>query len=247
MQIEDLWPIAAAVFLFAGTIKGLVGIGLPTAVLGLLAQFTDPRNAIALMLLPMLISNAFQAYKNGMVRRSATLFWPFALCMIAGILVFTHFVARFSSGHLTAIVGTVIVLFVVVNVFVKPLAIPDHLDKAVQVALGSLAGIMGGLTSLWAPPLVVYLLSKRLPKDEFVGALGFLLLAGSLPLLLGYWQAGLATPQLLAYSLAMTIPTLLGVAIGEQGRRFLSGDQFRQLLLFVFFLLGLNLIRSAIF
>jgi len=247
METDILVMIAAAIFLFAGTIKGLIGLGLPTAVIGLLSQFTDPRQAIALLLLPTLISNTFQAYKNGMFMKAIRLFAPFALSMIIGILVFAHFAAGVSSKNLTILVGLMIVIFVLVNVFVKPLTIPENRDLPAQLFFGSLAGIMGGLTSIWAPPLVVYLMSKRLPKDEFVGALGLLLLAGSIPLLAGYWQAGLTTPTLLGYSLAMAVPTLLGVFIGEKGRKYLSGEQFRWLLLFVFFLLGLNLIRNAIF
>ena len=53
MSFEALLIIAALAFLFAGTIKGLVGLGLPTTVLGILSQFTDPRQAIALLLLPL--------------------------------------------------------------------------------------------------------------------------------------------------------------------------------------------------
>lgn len=247
METDTLLLIAAAIFLFAGTIKGLIGLGLPTAVIGLLSQFTDPRQAIALLLVPMLISNTFQAYKNGMFMKAMKLFWPFSISMIIGILIFTQFAAQFSADGLKILVGVMIVVFVFVNVFAKPLTIPENRDTAVQLFFGSLAGIMGGLTSLWAPPLVIYLMSKRLPKDEFVGALGFLLLAGSIPLLAGYWQAELTSPALLGSSLIMTIPTLLGVLIGEKGRQYLSGEQFRWLLLFIFFLLGLNLIRGAVF
>lgn len=247
MDFETLWITAAVIFLFAGTIKGLVGLGLPTAVVGLLSQFTDPRHAIALLLLPILISNTWQSYKNSMLRRSVRLFWPFALSMMIGIWIFTQFAASFSSETLSILVGCVIIIFVVVNGLTKPLVIPSHYDRAAQLIAGSLAGVMGGLTSLWAPPMVIYLLSRKLPKDEFVGALGFLLLAGSLPLLAGYWTAGLTSPTMLVYSLAMVVPTLVGVSIGEFFRRFLNGDQFRWALLFVFFVLGCNLIRSAAF
>lgn len=247
MDFEALWLIATLIFVFSGTIKGLVGIGLPTAVIALMSQFTDPRQAIALMLLPLLITNAFQVWRAGMIVSAFRRYWPFSITLILGIFIFTHFAASFSENVLKIITGFVIVIFALVSAFARPLSIPEKHDRKAQLLIGSLAGIMGGLTSLWAPPMVVYLMSRRLPKDEFVGALGFLLLAGSLPLLAGYWQTGLTSPKILLYSLLMTIPALIGVMIGEQGRRYLSGDQFRQLFLFVFFLLGLNLIRSAIF
>lgn len=247
MEIEILLLIAAGIFIFAGTIKGLIGLGLPTAVIGLLSQFTDPRQAIALLLLPMLASNAVQSYKNGMTLKAFKLFWPFALIMFIGILIFTQFAANFSADGLKILVGIMIIVFVLSNFFTKPLIIGKKRDKLAQFFFGSIAGVMGGLTSLWAPPMAVYLMSKELNKDEFVGALGFLLLAGSIPLFIGYWHAGLTNPTLLGYSLIMVVPTIFGLLIGEKGRGYLSGEQFRKLLLFIFFVLGLNLIRGAVF
>ena len=132
------------------------------------------------------------------------------------------------------------------NVFLKKLTIPDNRDKTYQIGFGTAAGIMGGLTSLWAPPVVMYLLSKRVSKDEFVASVGVLLMAGSIPLLCGYITAGLTTPTLLLYSLAMVIPTLAGFAVGEWARSFLEAEQFRKILLGIFFLLGTNLIVNAI-
>ncbi|MEP3276525.1 MAG: sulfite exporter TauE/SafE family protein [Stappiaceae bacterium] len=247
MDIESLWMLAALVFLLAGAIKGLVGIGLPTAVIGVLSQFTDPRQAIALLILPVLISNIWQVHKNRMFRKSLVLFWPFSITMAVGIWYFTQFAASVSSTVLSGLVGGVMMVFVFATLFTQPFSIASHLDKPVQIFAGSIAGVMGGLTSLWAPPMLIYLMSQPLKKDEFVGALGFLILAGTIPLAGGYIQAGLTSPTVMVYSAAMTVPTLVGVSIGEYGRKFLNGDQFRSLLLLIFFLLGANLIRISIF
>lgn len=247
MDFEALWMIAATIFFMAGIVKGLVGIGLPTAVIGLLSQFIDPRQAIALLLIPMLVSNIFQAQKNGMLMPALKRFWPFALMLVVGILIFTHLAAGVSANTMALMVGVMIVIFVLVSAFGKPLVIQERYDRPAQFLFGSVAGVMGGLTALWAPPMVIYLMSKDLEKDKFVGVLGFLLVAGSVPLLFGYWQSGLTSPVMLYYSLLMTLPTLAGVWVGEKGRNLLNGDQFRWLLLLVFFVLGLNLIRGAVF
>ena len=246
MSFETLLIVAAAAFLLAGTIKGLVGLGLPTTVVGILAQFTDPRQAIAFLLLPILISNIWQIYRSGMAAEVFKKLWPFSLVMGSWIFITSQFAATISTEVLTLSVGIMIVLFVVTNVFLKKLTIPDNRDKTYQIGFGTAAGIMGGLTSLWAPPVVMYLLSKRVSKDEFVASVGVLLMAGSIPLLGGYITAGLTTPTLLLYSLLMVIPTLAGFAVGEWARSFLEGEQFRKILLGIFFLLGTNLIVNAL-
>ena len=65
-MMETLWsPITidslftpilySAVFIYflAGIIKGMLGIGFPTAAVSLLAQVTDARTAISLVVIPM--------------------------------------------------------------------------------------------------------------------------------------------------------------------------------------------------
>ncbi len=245
MDTQSFWILAVAVFLLAGSVKGLVGIGLPATTIGVLSQFADPRQAIALSILPVLISNIWQVHKNRMFAKALKRYWLFCVIMAVGIWYFAQFAALVSKETMSALVGSVMILFVLTSLLTGALSLPERLDKPAQIVAGALAGIMGGLTSLWAPPLVVYLLSQRLQKDEFVGALGFMLLAGSLPLMLGYSQAGLMSPSMMAYSAAMIVPTLLGVFAGEFGRNYLNGQQFRGLLLFVFLVLGANLIRIA--
>ena len=53
--------IAAAVLLGAGTVKGAFGAGLPLISIPPLAALTDPVSAIAILTIPILGSNAFQA------------------------------------------------------------------------------------------------------------------------------------------------------------------------------------------
>ena len=245
MSFEALLIVAAFAFLFAGTIKGLVGLGMPTTVVGILSQFTDPRQAIALLLLPILISNTWQIYRSRMAMKVFKKLWVFCFVLCALVFITSQFAATISTNVLTISVGIVIILFVVTNFFLKTFAIPDNADKTYQIGFGAAAGVMGGLTSLWAPPVVAYLFSKNLSKDEFVASVGVLLMAGSIPLLGGYITAGLTTPMLLLYSLGMVIPTLAGFAVGEWARSFLQAEQFRKILLAIFLLLGTNLIVNA--
>ena len=105
---------------------------------------------------------------------------------------------------------------------------------------------MGGLTAVWAPPLVMYLSARQVHRDEFVRATGLLLFIGSVPLCAGYALTGHLTATLAGQSALMLIPTLAGFTLGERLRRGLSAQRFRMILLMVFLVLGLNLIRRAI-
>ena len=50
----------AVAFLLAGFIKGAIGVGLPTVVMGLLSIVMPPAQAAALMVLPAIATNIWQ-------------------------------------------------------------------------------------------------------------------------------------------------------------------------------------------
>jgi len=244
---SSLLLIAIAAFIFAGTVKGLVGIGLPTALISLLAQIIDPRTAIAILLLPSLILNIWQIWRSGGFIKNLQRVWLFAIVMFISIWYFSRFAASLDIDVLIIGIGTVILLFVATNLLSAPPAISPRWDKLVQLVAALIAGVMGGLTAIWSPPMVMYLLSRGVTKDEFIGTVGVLILCGSIPLTIGYWQAGLLTIPLAGVSALMVVPAMIGFGLGEWARRWLNPEQFKRFVLLAFFLMGLNLIRRGFF
>lgn len=244
--MDALFLAALAVFLLAGTVKGTVGLGLPATAVSILAQFQDPRVAIALVVFPIILSNLWQVIRSGQARQTLGRFWPLAVTMMVVIWAVSRHSDRVSNESLLLILGSVIVLFALSSLIAHPPALPPKLDRPAQVVAGVAAGILGGLTAIWAPPLVIYFLSLRLPKDAFVAASGLLLLLGSLPLMVGYWQQGLLTGPLALTSAAMVVPTLLGFTLGEAIRRKMDGARFQKLVLLLFLIMGLKLIRRVL-
>ncbi len=238
--------VASAAFLFAGAVKGLAGIGMPTAAIALMTLLLDPRTAIALVLFPMIGSNAWQVYRAGELARTMRRYAVFAAVLLAGVTATAFATQDTGDRALLAILGLVILFFVAVSWrgLVPPLA--ARFDRAAQVGFGLLAGVVGGMTAGWGAPLAMYLATKQVDKDEFVRATGFLIFVGSLPLCLAYIQMGFMTGPLAGVSAAMLIPTLIGFSMGEVFRKRLSGIAFRNALLIVFVFMGLNLIRRAI-
>ena len=74
-----------------------------------------------------------------------------------------------------------------------PPFLPERFDRAGQVVAGIASGILGGLTAIWAAPMMAYLIARRVDRDEFVRAVGTMIFIGSAPLILGFWHAGLIT------------------------------------------------------
>ncbi len=234
-------------FFVAGAVKGTLGIGLPIAAVGLMTQFMDPRLAMSLMVFPIMITNIWQCYRAGGIPETFKKYYLFAIVLALSLITTTYFTARISAAWLVAFVGTIIVLFSLINLFYSPPSIPARLDKRAQFVGGTVAGIIGGLTAIWSPPIAIYLIARDVGKEDFVRATGFLFFIGSIPLCFGFIQNGLMTGSLAGISMAMIIPSLIGFSLGEVIRSKIKPERFKSIVLICFLIIGINLIRKALF
>lgn len=246
MDIATIVLIAAVAFLVSGAIKGVTGIGLPTAAIAFMTLFFDPRTAIALVLFPMLGSNLWQMFRGGYLKRTAKRYWLFAVVLLFGVGGTAIATQQTSDRVLLGVLGVVLLIFVVISWKKMLPQLAEKYDAAAQIGFALFAGIIGGMTAAWGPPMAMYLHTKGVDKDEFIRATGFMISLGSLPLVVTYALAGFLTGPLATISFAMLIPTLLGFTAGEALRRRMSIEAFRNAMLTLFFVLGLNLIRRAI-
>ncbi|MFA3920635.1 sulfite exporter TauE/SafE family protein [Ruegeria hyattellae] len=237
-------PVLA--LLLAGAVKGTIGLGLPTTALGILTFSTTPRHAIALILVPMIVSNAWQVYRSGEIRAALVRYLPFIAALVIGVWLTINLTHSVSEQTLLAILGFVVVVFVLFSTANWVPYVSERLAPQTQIILGAIAGVMGGLTAVWAPPMVIYLSARRVEKQEFVRATGLLIFFGSLPLAGGYIAQNLTDAEMLALSTFLLVPTFIGYQLGEMLRARIDQQTFRRLFLFVFLLMGLNMIRRAL-
>jgi len=232
------------IFLLAGIVKGFLGIGLPAAAMALLTLIIPPTQAISLLWLPILFTNLFQ-YGRAPNRMEIAKSYPwFAITMAITIFITSLFIIDVPTALLTAAIGTAMVVFSLHLLF--GLAIPIGPGRGWQVGMGALAGVLGGLSSIWSPPVAMYLMARETPKETFIGAAGFLFLAGCLPLGIGLVISGLITWPIIVKSSLGLVMTLAGFRIGEIMRDRVSQARFRQIVLIAFLIMGLRLIATGL-
>ncbi len=236
-----IW-IAGVVYLLAGVLKGTLGIGFPTTVIAIMTIFIDARTAILLAIVPMLVTNLWQVIRCGQIVRTFKEVWLLLLTMAVFIIIFTRISADFSHELLSLFVGITVAIFAITALWVDPPAMSSRYKLPAQVSTGVVAGVMGGLTSIWAPPIVVYLTSTRADKEVFVATVGMLLLVGSLTLFSSYWKIDMISLEQIRISALLVIPAMLGFSIGEAVRKRVSNELFRKLILWFFLLMGINLL-----
>src|SRR5581483_227204 len=75
----------AAVFLLAGFVKGVIGLGLPTVSMGLLAVAMAPAHALAIVIVPAILTNLWQTFAGPYLLAIVKRLWPLLLGLVAGI------------------------------------------------------------------------------------------------------------------------------------------------------------------
>jgi uncharacterized membrane protein YfcA len=235
-----------AVFLLAGMVKGVIGLGLPSISLGLLAATLDLKLAMILLLAPNLVTNLWQAFSGGHFRLLLRRLWLFLLC--AGIAIWPGSAAldAVDGRTLAALLGLLLVVYALLGLLRPPL----HIAARHEIWAGPLAGIVNGLftglTGSFVVPGVPYLQALGLSRDQLVQAMGLLFMASTLGLgasLGGRDQLGAG---LLALSAACLAPALLGMALGRRLRHRLSETAFRRVFYIGLLLLGLYIVARWI-
>jgi uncharacterized membrane protein YfcA len=240
---------AAAAVALGGFAKGVVGFALPLIALSLLGSFLPYDTAVALLIVPMLVSNLFQALRQGIGPALGSLrrFWRLNLVLVTMILVSAQLVVALPDRLLFGIIGTAVTLFAASQLAGwRPRFDLRHQGR-VEVGVALVAGFFGGLSGIWGPPLVMYLIAVNLPKTEMVRTQSLSFLLGSAVLFFAHLHSGVLDPVTLPASAWMVLPTMLAMFLGYRVHDRLDQRRFTTLTLAVLVLSGLNLLRRAFF
>ncbi len=241
-----LTAIVIATFLVAGLAKGVVGFGLPTIALALLTLAGGLFDAMALLLLPSLITNIWQAVEGGRLRALLRRLWPFLLCAAIGTLAGLRVGTGFDPGLLVLLLGLLLVLHGLSGLAGWKLRVAERREPLAGPLVGALNGVLTGLTGSFVVPGVMYLQALALPRDRLVQALGILFTVSTLALMAGLGSDGLLTADLGILSAIGVPAALAGMMVGRRIRRLLPERRFRQVFQVAILLLGLSVMVSAV-
>jgi uncharacterized protein len=191
--------------LAAAFVKGAIGFGFPTVATPLVALASDVRSAVVILLFPNIVMDGVQMFRRPGILPAARRHAPLIVSGAVGTVIGTQFLRWMSSRGLLIALGGLILLFVAASLARPAWRIPVGLERPLAPAVGLVAGLLGGITNVFALPLAPYLYALGLPKTEFVRAIAIAFLVFKLTQLGAVWQAGLMEPRLVALSLGATV------------------------------------------
>ena len=196
--------------LLAGsTVKGVVGIGLP---------LVDLKTAVTLTVVPIIASNFQQSFHGGHFKRMLRRFWTLLLPLLVAIMLGTRLLVVLPEKTLDLIIGLSIIAMPIVLRLRPNVRVKREHERWLNPLVGVASGLLGGISTFYGPPLMLYVFSMRMPKDEFIPAISIM-----------YTVAG------------------IGMWLGRFVRVQLSESRFEFVLICVYVATGLSFLVHALF
>ncbi len=239
------WFLIAAVFVLAGAVKGVAGMGLPTVAMGLLGLWLPPAQAAALLVLPSLVTNlqqAWGAHPVALLRR----LWPLLAMVVAGTWLSVGVMIDGDPRRLRAGLGVLLVLYSLLGLARWQWTLPARHERWAGPLTGLASGLLSGATGVLVLPVVPYLSALDLPRELLIRALACCFGTATLALAIALvWRGGIPLTAGLPSLLAL-LPTALGLWAGSRVRRRISADMFRRVFFGTLLALGLQACWQAL-
>ncbi|MBZ9579680.1 sulfite exporter TauE/SafE family protein [Klebsiella quasivariicola] len=230
------------IFIAAGLVKGVTGMGLPTVAMGLLGLLMPPQAAAALLVLPSLLTNLWQLLAGPALTQIVRRLWLMMTGILIGTLAGSSLLIDLNPRWSALALGAALIVYAAYALCGPVFQVSARVEKWLSPIVGGLTGVITGATGVFVIPAVPWLQALGFRRDELVQALGLSFTLSTLAMAAGLalhdgWHddAGLLS------ALAL-LPALLGMWLGQRIRTRLSPQRFRQGFLLFLLALGVELI-----
>lgn len=228
MWTPETIALILATFFLAGTVKGVVGFGLPVVALALLANTIGLKAAIALITVPGITMNVWQAATGGNFKAIVRRIWSLLLLACAFIWLGVSILAEADGRLVSGLLGVLLVLYATYSLVHAQVTPPRRLEPILSPIVGALSGIAYGLTGSLMVPGVIYLQALGFNRNMLVQALGITFLLTTSVLAISLSGHNLLGVELGLLSAVALIPALTGLLVGQRFRHKLSEELFRK-------------------
>jgi hypothetical protein len=222
------WLAAGAIFLLAGLVHGILGLGFPMLATPLLAIMIDIRGAILLTLLPTIIVNLISILRGGRWSESIGRYWPLAVLIPVGAVVGTWLLISIDPAPLRLLLAAVILLHLL-RERLRGLRL-DWVRTHTWVAylvFGLAAGFAAGTVNVMVPLLIIFALQVGMTPLAMVQVFNLCFLAGKTAQVGAFAYSGVLTPSLLAATLPFAAVAAVALLFGMRVKERVDAETYR--------------------
>ncbi len=241
MDAASTLAAIAGAFLLAGFVKGVIGLGLPTVSIGLLGLLMTPAQAAAVLVVPSLVTNIWQAAVGGGLLALARRLWPLLAGICIGTTLGVVVLPHDDNGRATVWLGLALAVYAALGLVKVEFFVPRHAETWLGLLMGAATGAITVATGIFVMPGTPYIQSMEFDRDKLVQALGLSFTVSTMTLAAalayrGQVQTSLAWPSIVALAAA-----LARMGLGQLTRGKIKAETFRLCFFVGLMLLGLHL------
>ena len=155
-MFDSFLILIASAFLLAGFIKGVVGLGLPTVSMGLLAVTMAPSQAIAIVIVPAIVTNIWQTFGGPYLRDIMRRLWPLMAGTVVGIWLNAGLLTGPYAPYGTVVLGGLLVIYAALGLSKISFKVARRDEKWIGGIVGVLTGVVSAATGVQVIPSMPY-------------------------------------------------------------------------------------------
>jgi uncharacterized protein len=244
-MFDSFLLFVAFAFLLAGFIKGVLGLGLPTVSMGLLAVWMPPPQALAIVILPAVATNIWQTFVGPYLRDILRRLWPLMVGTVIGIWLASDLLTGPYARYGPIVLGILLVIYAVIGLSKLSFQVSRRNEGWIGGIVGLITGVVSAATGVQVIPSMPYMQSIGMEKDELVQALGVFFTVATAALGLHLTAAGILTAATALPGAIAMVCAFAGMFVGQAVRTRLQPDAFRRWFLVAMILLGIYIAGAA--
>lgn len=233
--------IVLAGFFAAGLAKGTFGLGMPFFGMPVMTAAIPFQTALAMFVVPNFTANFQQMLMGGKIVVYLRRFGWLLFTMMATVPFSVQMIVGIDQDTCLLVFGVLAVVFAAAQMFPFSFTVTPAQERWLSPLMGLLSGLLAGLSGLYGPPLIVYLMALRLPKDDFVAALSLMYFLGSIALYGALAFAQVLTLKVLAASAMGAVIIGVMVYFGQFVRARIDEARYRKLILLMLMAIGVEM------
>src|SRR3954465_11201210 len=244
-MLDPLLLVIAVVFLLAGFVKGALGLGLPTVAIGLLAVSMPPARALAIVIVPAIVTNIWQTFVGPYLRDILRRLWLLMVGTVIGIWSSAGLMTGPYARYGTIVLGVLLVIYAIIGLSKFNFHVAPANEKWVGGIVGLMTGVVSAATGVQVIPSMPFMQAIGMEKDELVQALGVFFTVATVALAFNLTHAGLLNASTTLPGAVAMAGAFAGMLIGQAVRSRLDPEAFRRWFLIGLILLGIYLAGTA--
>ncbi|MET0706710.1 MAG: sulfite exporter TauE/SafE family protein [Tardiphaga sp.] len=150
----------------AGFVKGVIGLGLPTIAMGMLAIVMPPIEAAAILILPSLLTNVWQMLAGPSLWAIVRRLWPAMLAVCLGTWAGVGLMTGAYAHYGAALLGCALAIYALTGLTTVRFQISRAREPLLGPLDGAVTGVITAATGVFVIPAVPYLQAEGLRKKN---------------------------------------------------------------------------------